>query len=124
MRSSRTRSWATAASSLLEIPITNIRPNPHQPRTHFDEESLSSLTASIRELGVLQPVLVRAVGEDQYELIAGERRWRAARRAGLPDHPGPGPDGDATWPASSRHWSRTCTAKTSIRWRRRPPTSS
>ena len=48
-------------SALLEIPITSIRPNPHQPRTHFDEESLASLTASIRELGVLQPVLVRAV---------------------------------------------------------------
>jgi ParB family transcriptional regulator, chromosome partitioning protein len=70
-------------SALLEIPITNIRPNGHQPRNHFDEETLSSLTASVRELGILQPVLVRAVGEDQYELIAGERRWRAARRAGL-----------------------------------------
>jgi ParB family transcriptional regulator, chromosome partitioning protein len=74
-------------SALLEIPITSIRPNAHQPRTHFDEESLSALTASIRELGVLQPVLVRSVGEDQYELIAGERRWRAARRAGLPTIP-------------------------------------
>jgi ParB family transcriptional regulator, chromosome partitioning protein len=75
------------SSALLEIPITSIRPNAHQPRTHFDEESLSSLTASISELGVLQPVLVRSVGEDQYELIAGERRWRAARRAGLPTIP-------------------------------------
>jgi len=70
-------------SALLEIPITSIRPNSHQPRNHFDEESLSSLTASVRELGILQPVLVRAMGEDSYELIAGERRWRAARRAGL-----------------------------------------
>jgi len=75
------------SSALLEIPITSIRPNAHQPRTHFDEESLSALTASIRELGVLQPVLVRSAGEDQYELIAGERRWRAARRAGLPTIP-------------------------------------
>ena len=50
---------------------------------HFDEESLADLAASIREIGVLQPVLVRATGEGQYELIAGERRWRAARRAGL-----------------------------------------
>ena len=65
-------------SALLEIPITSIRPNSHQPRNHFDEESLSSLTASVRELGVLQPVLVRSVGEDAYELIAGERRWRLA----------------------------------------------
>jgi ParB family transcriptional regulator, chromosome partitioning protein len=70
------------SSSLLEIPIAHIRPNQNQPRTHFDEESLASLTGSIRELGVLQPVLVREIGEDQYELIAGERRWRAARRAG------------------------------------------
>jgi ParB family chromosome partitioning protein len=75
------------ASALLEIPVTSIRSNAHQPRTHFDEESLSSLTASIRELGVLQPVLVRSVGDDQFELIAGERRWRAARRAGLPTVP-------------------------------------
>jgi ParB family chromosome partitioning protein len=71
------------STSLLEIPVTKIRPNPRQPRAHFDEESLASLTSSIREVGVLQPVLVRMVIDDQYELIAGERRWRAARRAGL-----------------------------------------
>jgi ParB family transcriptional regulator, chromosome partitioning protein len=70
------------SSSLLDIPIAKIRPNQHQPRTRFDEESLASLTASVRELGVLQPVLVRQIGEEDYELIAGERRWRAARRAG------------------------------------------
>ena len=64
-----------------------IRANPHQPRTSFDEEAMASLTASIREVGVLQPVLVRAVGESAYELIAGERRWRAAKRAGLPTIP-------------------------------------
>ena len=70
-------------SALLDLPISSIRPNPHQPRTHFDEEELNSLTASIRAVGVLQPVLVRGTGIDEYELIAGERRWRAARRAGL-----------------------------------------
>jgi ParB family chromosome partitioning protein len=71
-------------SSFLELPITTIKPNSFQPRDHFDEDSLASLTASIRELGVLQPVLVRQVDDDgSYELIAGERRWRAARRAGL-----------------------------------------
>jgi ParB family chromosome partitioning protein len=70
-------------SALLDVPISSIRPNPHQPRTHFDEEELNSLTASIRAVGVLQPVLVRGAGIDGYELIAGERRWRAARRAGL-----------------------------------------
>ena len=72
------------SASFVDIPTSNIRPNPRQPRSHFDEESLAALTASIREVGVLQPVLVRAIGDDQYELIVGERRWRAARRAGLP----------------------------------------
>ena len=66
-----------------EVPITQIEPNRYQPRTYFDEESLAGLTASIRELGVLQPVLVRKIGHDRYELVAGERRWRAAKRAGL-----------------------------------------
>jgi len=69
-------------SALLDVAIGSIRPNPLQPREHFDEETMSSLAASIKELGVLQPVLVRPVG-DEYELVAGERRWRAARRAGL-----------------------------------------
>ncbi len=74
-------------SSLREIPLAQIRPNPLQPRAHFDEESLSELAASVRELGVLQPVLLRQIGDDDYELIAGERRWRAARRAGLQSIP-------------------------------------
>lgn len=72
----------TAGPGLAEIDVTSIDPNPLQPRSHFDEETLASLSASVRELGVLQPILVRQVGE-RYELIAGERRWRAARRAGL-----------------------------------------
>ena len=58
-------------------------PTPIQPRQAFDEEALVALTASVRELGVLQPVLVRKSGDDKFELIAGERRWRAATRAGL-----------------------------------------
>jgi ParB family transcriptional regulator, chromosome partitioning protein len=72
-------------SVLREVPLSSIRPSGLQPRTHFDEEAMSSLAASIRELGVLQPVLVRLLegDEESYELIAGERRWRAARRAGL-----------------------------------------
>ena len=73
-------------SALREVPIGNIRPNPRQPRVNFDEETMSSLAASIKELGVLQPVLVRRIGgesSDEFELIAGERRWRASRRAGL-----------------------------------------
>jgi ParB family chromosome partitioning protein len=73
---------ASATSGLAELSIGAIRPNPQQPREHFDEEALGALAESIREVGVLQPVLVRAAGDD-YELIAGERRWRAARRVGL-----------------------------------------
>jgi ParB family transcriptional regulator, chromosome partitioning protein len=69
--------------ALAELAVAALRPNPRQPRTHFDEEGLAALTASVREIGVLQPVLVRQTGDNEYELIAGERRWRAARRAGL-----------------------------------------
>jgi ParB family chromosome partitioning protein len=76
-----------AGTGLREVPVGSISPNPHQPRSYFDEESLASLTASVAELGVLQPVLVREVGDDKFELIAGERRWRAAKRAGLPSIP-------------------------------------
>ncbi|MDZ7674715.1 MAG: ParB/RepB/Spo0J family partition protein [Acidimicrobiales bacterium] len=67
----------------VEVAVAAVTPNRRQPRSHFDEESLAGLTASIGELGVLQPILVRAEGEGRYELIAGERRWRAAKRAGL-----------------------------------------
>jgi ParB family chromosome partitioning protein len=69
--------------SLRDIPLSQITANRYQPRVQFDEESLASLTASVRELGVLQPILVRPAAEGEYELIAGERRFRAAKRAGL-----------------------------------------
>lgn len=68
--------------SIREIEIARIRPNPHQPRQRFDPERLAELAASIREHGIVQPVLVRPV-QDGYELVAGERRWRAAQMAGL-----------------------------------------
>jgi ParB family transcriptional regulator, chromosome partitioning protein len=74
-------------SSYREVEISSIRPNPQQPRRHFDEESLAALAMSIGELGVLQPLLVREVDEGAYQLIAGERRLRAAQRAGLPTVP-------------------------------------
>jgi ParB family transcriptional regulator, chromosome partitioning protein len=73
-------------SVLRVVPIAHIRPNAFQPRSHFDEESMASLASSIKAVGLLQPVLVRELQDDDsesYELIAGERRWRAARRAGL-----------------------------------------
>jgi ParB family chromosome partitioning protein len=66
-----------------EIPVSAVEANEYQPREAFDEDALGGLTDSVRELGVLQPILVRPSGTDSYELIAGERRWRAARRAGL-----------------------------------------
>src|SRR6516164_2981341 len=72
-------------SLLRVVPISHIRPNAFQPRSHFDDESMASLAASIKAVGLLQPVLVRELHDEveTYELIAGERRWRAARRAGL-----------------------------------------
>lgn len=72
-----------STGSMTEIPISAIQANEYQPRSRFEEEALVSLTDSVRELGVLQPILVRQLGPDRFELIAGERRWRAARRAGL-----------------------------------------
>jgi ParB family chromosome partitioning protein len=68
---------------LREVPVESISPNPRQPRRRFDEASLSALAGSLGERGVLQPVLVRPKPDGTYELIAGERRWRAARLAGL-----------------------------------------
>lgn len=76
----------TAVSGIDMIAISDVSPNPFQPRKHFDEESLSTLADSIRELGVLQPILVRK-SENGYELIAGERRFRASKRVGLTEIP-------------------------------------
>jgi ParB family chromosome partitioning protein len=71
------------ARSVRELRADQLRPNPYQPRRVFDEKALDELAQSIREHGVLQPVLVRRAGLDRYDLIAGERRWRAAQLAGL-----------------------------------------
>ena len=66
-----------------EVPVNMIRPNPDQPRRAFDPETISALAESIGEAGVIQPLIVRPLPDGRYELIAGERRWRAAREAGL-----------------------------------------
>ncbi|MEU5384599.1 MULTISPECIES: ParB/RepB/Spo0J family partition protein [Kitasatospora] len=66
-----------------ELPLESISPNPRQPREVFDEEKLAELVSSIKEVGLLQPVVVRQTGPERYELIMGERRWRASRLAGL-----------------------------------------
>lgn len=72
-----------ARSGLAEIPVDRIAPNPHQPRRHFEEAALAELAASLAEHGMLQPVVVSEDGDGGYILVAGERRWRAARMAGL-----------------------------------------
>src|SRR5262245_45986167 len=78
------------AYAVRQIPITQIEPNPHQPRKQITSQALDELTSSIREYGVLQPLVVKEVQTPygaRYQLIAGERRWRAAQRAGMSSVP-------------------------------------
>jgi len=77
----------TEVAQQNEVPINQISPNPRQPRTVFDETALNELIASIKSIGILQPPVVRKVGESQYELVMGERRFRAAKAAGLTSIP-------------------------------------
>lgn len=74
-------------SQVTELPIDSIEPNPDQPRTVFEEDALQELAESIRQVGILQPIVVRPTSDGRYSLIAGERRWRAAQLAGLSDVP-------------------------------------
>lgn len=74
---------APVGAHFAEIPLDSITPNPRQPREVFDEDALAELVTSIKEVGLLQPVVVRQLGPSRYELIMGERRWRACREAGL-----------------------------------------
>ncbi len=78
---------APRRDAMATLPVGAIRPGKYQPRTRMDEQALRELAASIRAQGLLQPLLVRPVGGEQYELIAGERRWRAAQIAGLAEVP-------------------------------------
>ena len=77
----------TPRETLATLPVGRIRPGRYQPRTKMDQQALAELAASIRSQGLMQPVLVRPVDRDRYELIAGERRWRAAQMAGLEEVP-------------------------------------
>jgi ParB family chromosome partitioning protein len=79
---------APAARGLINVPVNAVSPNPYQPRTTFDAAALAELQTSITELGVLVPIIVRRLEGEKYELIAGERRWRAAVAAGLTTIPG------------------------------------
>jgi ParB family chromosome partitioning protein len=74
---------AAEGPELRDLPLELIRPNPEQPRTRFDPASITSLAASIADAGIVQPLIVRPLPDGRYELIAGERRWRAAREAGV-----------------------------------------
>jgi ParB family transcriptional regulator, chromosome partitioning protein len=76
-----------ASTGLMEVPLNAVAPNPKQPRTRFDDDTIAALAASIREVGILQPLVVRRAGDGRYELIAGERRLRAAKAAGLASVP-------------------------------------
>lgn len=78
---------ATARADRTKLPIEFLVPNKDQPRKRFDEAALADLALSIKAKGLLQPILVRPVGQDRYEIVAGERRWRAAQRAGLHEAP-------------------------------------
>ena len=78
---------AAPRDALTTLPVGRIRPGKYQPRTRMDQQALAELAASIRSQGLMQPLLVRPVDRDRYELIAGERRWRAAQMAGLEEVP-------------------------------------
>ncbi|GLR12140.1 ParB/RepB/Spo0J family partition protein [Chitinimonas viridis] len=80
-------SAAPVEEKLQTLPIHYLQPGKYQPRSHMDEHALADLAESIRTQGVIQPVLVRETGVDRYEIIAGERRWRAAQKAGLTELP-------------------------------------
>lgn len=81
------REQAQASGALRELPVASIRPNPFQPRTHFDPAELSDLSRSIEASGLLQPIVVRSASNGNYELIAGERRWRAVQQLGWTNVP-------------------------------------
>ena len=78
---------ARGSSAINDIALDQITPNPDQPRTTFDQDALEELAASIRELGIIQPLSLRKTGPESYQIIAGERRFRAARLAGLASVP-------------------------------------
>ena len=81
--SAEDKNAAQVIGNIIDLPLENISDNPFQPRTHFNEDALKELSSSIKELGVIQPVTVRKMKGDQYQLVSGERRLRASKMAGL-----------------------------------------
>jgi len=108
--------------AVRNVPVDRIDPNPNQPRLSFDEDSLKELASSVKEHGVLQPILVRPTHDGRYELVAGERRWRATKIAGIADIPAliDDIDDDTALEIAS---SKTSSAKTSPRSTKRSCTS-
>ena len=105
------------------LPLREIEPDPGQPRKTFDDETLAELSASIAEHGLLQPIAVRPKPSGGYLIVAGERRWRASRMAGLTEVPVIVKDvtDEQAW---SLRWWKTCSAKTLTPWKRRPASVS
>ena len=114
---------ASGGESTATLRIADISPDREQPRKSFDDEALSELAASIEKHGVLQPIVVRPVPVGGYKIVAGERRWRAARLAGLKEIPPSCARSPTTKPWSWRS-SKTSSAKTSTPSRRRSDTVS
>ena len=113
---------ATPVSELQSLPVDIIQRGKYQPRRHMDPTALEELANSIRVQGLMQPIVVRAIGEGRYEIIAGERRWRASQQAGLDRIPALVRDvPDQVAIALAR--SRTSSGRTSIRWKRPWPCS-
>ena len=99
------------------LPLREIEPDPAQPRKTFDEETLAELAASISEHGLLQPIAVRPHGVDRYLIVAGERRWRACRMAGLTEAPVVVKESQMSRPWSWRWW-KTFSARIWTRWKK------
>jgi ParB family chromosome partitioning protein len=87
MREESLAAPTSGANGYALLPVARIEPDPEQPRRHFDEAALDELAASIAQRGVIQPIVVRRLAADRYQLVAGERRWRAAQRAQLHEMP-------------------------------------
>ena len=106
-----TRLRPVEGAYFAELPVTSIVPNPRQPRQVFDEDAMAELVHSVREIGLLQPIVVRSAGEDRYELIMGERRWRATQAGRPRGRSRPSCARPATTSCCATRCWRTCTAR-------------
>ena len=107
-----------AGARFAELPLSSITPNPVNPRVGFDADELAELVGSITEVGLLQPVVVRPLGGERYELIMGERRWRASQEAGLATM---SPAAASERPMASTETASATSARSGMRKLNRPP---